>query len=475
MTTIVHWFRRDLRISDNTSLSRAAREADRVVPVFILDDHYRNDPNVGPARFRFLRETLAELERTLPRLGGRLILRRGPASTALPRLLRETGASAVYANHEIGPYPERRDREVQTAVEAVGARLRLFPDALLVEPDAIATAAGDPFTVYMPFSRRWTATEKREPEPSPSSLATPDLPSLPLASVRVWKDLPGDPAAPAGGESKARSLLGDFLTRAIGNYAAARDFPAKAATSRLSPHLHFGAISARSIRAAAIEASRAAGSARRQGIHRFGLELAWREFCHHVLFHFPRVAEGSFRAEFDRLAWKSNPVGVAAWKEGRTGFPFVDAAMRELSTTHWMHNRARMVAASFLAKDLHVHWREGEKWFEHELADADLANNNGGWQWAAGAGTDAAPYFRIFHPVLQSKKFDPLGRYVRRFVPELARVPAEKIHEPWTMTEGEQRASGCRIGKNGDYPLPILDHAREREVARELFRASPKS
>ncbi len=469
MTTIIHWFRRDLRVCDNTALFRASRDADRVVPAFILDDHYAKDPNVGPSRFRFLRESLAELERALPRFGGRLILRPGPASEALPRLLQETAAGAVYANHEIGPYPERRDRKAQAAVERAGGTLRLFSDALLVEPDAVATGAGDPYTVYTPFSKKWRSVEKRSPGPDPRSLSTPNLPGAPIDRVRAWRDLPAEPAAPPGGEAMARALLADFLENRAAGYAGDRAFPARPSTSRLSPHLHFGTISPRTIRAAAREAWRAASPSRRASIDRFVLQLGWREFYHHVLFHFPRVAEENFKPEFDRLPWRSNPAGLTAWKEGRTGFPLVDAAMRELSTTHWMHNRARMVAASFLTKDLHIDWREGEKWFERELADADLANNNGGWQWAAGSGTDAAPYFRIFHPVLQSKKYDPEGHYIRRYVPELSRVPAEKIHEPWTLSGEEQRASRCRIGI--DYPAPILDHAAEREEALRMFEA----
>jgi deoxyribodipyrimidine photo-lyase len=474
VTTILHWFRRDLRVRDNTALSRASRDADRVVPVFVLDDHYAHDPDVGPARFRFLRESLEELARSLGRFGGRLVVVPGPAAAALPALLARTGADAVYANLEIGPYPESRDRAARDAVEAAGAAFRLFPDALLVEPDAITTASGEPFTVYAPFFRRWAATEKRGPEPDPVPLSTPDVPGVPLARVRAWRDLSADPAAPAGGEEEARRLLDRFLGEPAGAYAADRDFPARRATSRLSPHLHFGTTSPRTIRSAAAEAWKAAAPRARPGIDRFVRELAWREFFHHVLFHFPRVAEGNFRTEFDGMPWRDDPAGLAAWKAGRTGFPLVDAAMRELATTHWMHNRARMVAASFLTKDLHLDWRHGEKWFAHELADADLANNNGGWQWAAGTGTDAAPYFRIFHPVLQSKKFDPDGAYIRRFVPELARVPAAKIHEPWTMTDAEQRAAGCGIGR--DYRAPILDHAREREVALNLWeqiRAHP--
>ncbi len=472
MTTLVHWFRRDLRIEDNTALARAARDGERVVPVFVLDDHYADDPTVGPARLRFLRESLEDLERRLAGIGGRLILRTGPAARALPSLLAETGADAVYANAEIGPYPERRDREAAAAVEAAGGRLRLFADELLVAPDAIATGAGDPYTVFTPFAKRWMAAEKPAPLPAPSALDSPDLPGVSVGRVRAWRDLVADGAAPRGGESEALARLSRFFEGAVARYARDRERPAVPGTSRLSPHLHFGTVSARTVRAAAESAWSDAAAPARESLRRFGLELAWREFFHHVLFHFPRVAAESFRREFDALAWRTDPRGLEAWQRGRTGFPLVDAAMRELSQTHWMHNRARMVAASFLTKDLHLHWREGEAWFAHELADADLANNNGGWQWAAGTGTDAAPYFRVFNPVLQSKRFDPEGLYIRRFVPELSRVPDEKVHEPWTMTPEEQRAAGCVIGR--DYPAPIVDHAKEREVALAMARNSSR-
>ena len=469
--TVVHWFRRDLRVADNTALSRAGRDAERVVPVFVLDDHYAEDPeeNVGPARFRFLRESLEDLAASLPRVGGRLIVRRGPASRALPELLRETGADAVYANAEIGPHPQERDRAAAAALEAAGARLRLFPDALLVEPDAIATGAGEPYTVFTPFSRKWLAAEKRNPEPEPATLDTPELPSVPLAAVRSFRSLEADPLGPTGGEAAARELVRTFFEKRVARYAEDRERPAVAGTSRLSPHLHFGTVSPRTLRAAAERAWTGEEKRGRAGVERFVLELAWREFFHHVLFHFPRVARESFRPEFDALSWRDDEDSLAAWKAGRTGYPLVDAAMRELSTTHWMHNRARMVAASFLTKDLHLHWRHGERWFAHELADADLANNNGGWQWAAGSGTDAAPYFRIFSPVRQSQRFDPEGAYIRRHVPELAGVPAERIHEPWTMTAAEQSRAGCRIGVGGDYPRPIVDHDAERKVALAMW------
>jgi deoxyribodipyrimidine photo-lyase len=472
LTTIVHWFRRDLRVDDNTALFRAARDADRVVPVFVLDDHYGRDPRVGPARFRFLRDSLADLDAGLRRIGGRLVVRPGPASRALPALLVETGAEAVYANAEIGPYPERRDREAESAVASAGGRLRLFADELIVAADALSTGAGDPFTVFTPFSKRWLAAEKAEPAPAPAALATPELPGVPLARVGAWRDLGEDANAPRGGETEARAVLSRFLDGPAETYAEARNVPGREGTSRLSPHLHFGTISARTVRARAEDCRRDAPFAARESLRRFELELGWRDFYHHVLFHFPRVASESFRPEFDRMDWRTGGGALEAWKRGTTGYPIVDAAMRQLSTTHWMHNRARMIAASFLTKDLHVHWREGEAWFEHELADADLANNNGGWQWAAGSGTDAAPYFRIFNPVLQSRKFDPEGRYIRRFVPELVRVPLERIHEPWTMTPEEQRGAGVRIGV--DYPGPIVDHARERELALEMFKSVAK-
>jgi deoxyribodipyrimidine photo-lyase len=472
--TILHWFRRDLRLDDNTALSAAARDSDGVVPVFVLDDHYARDPNVGPSRFRFLRESLENLEAALEKVGARLVVRRGPAAEALPRLLAETGAGAVYANDEIGPYPERRDREAAAAVEAAGATFRVFPDELVVPADEIATDSGAPYTAYTPFLKRWTAAPKRPPVARPARFAAPAVASVPLASVRAWRDLPADQAAPPGGEDAARARLDRFVGERLSDYARDRDFPARRGTSGLSPHLHFGTISARAVFAAVRAAGADAPPGAEAGVSRFLAELAWRDFFHHVLSHFPRVAERNFRREFDRLAWRENGEGLAAWKEGRTGFPFVDAAMRELAATHGMHNRARMVAASFLTKDLHLHWRHGESWFERQLADADLANNNGGWQWAAGTGTDAAPYFRIFHPVLQSRRFDPEGEYIRRFVPELSRVPASKIHEPWTMSAAEQRQALCAIGPGADYPAPILDHARERLVALRMFDAVKK-
>jgi len=466
LSGLIHWFRRDLRIADNTALWSAARDAERVIPVFILDDHYARDGNIGPARFRFLRESLEELAGSLAAAGSRLILRPGPASRALPELLEETGASGVYANFEIGPYPEKRDVEARSALEARGGHLRLFPDALLVEPDAVATQAGEPYTVFTPFSRKWEAAEKREPLGRPGDLTTPAVKSVSLDRVRAWRSLPAQEASPRGGEKEAGRLLREFCSSAVAGYARARHVPAIEGTSRLAAHLHFGTISPRTVRDAVLEAAGDRSGAR-LGTREFLRQLAWRDFFHHVLYHFPRVAGESFRREFDGFPWRENPELYEVWKRGATGYPFVDAAMRQLRSEHWMHNRGRMVVASFLTKDLHIDWRRGEAWFEHELADADLANNNGGWQWAAGTGADAAPYFRILHPTLQARKFDPRGHYIRRWLPELARVPLTRVHEPWTMSAREQKDARCEIGK--DYPVPVVDHAAERKTALELF------
>ena len=465
MPPIVHWFRRDLRIADNTALSAAARDGDGALGVFVLDDHYGDDAGIGSSRFRFLRESLEELERDLAAAGGRLVVRRGPAAEALPRLLAETGASAVYANAEIGPWPEERDGEVSRALDSAGSRLRLHPDALLVEPDALLSGSGEPYTMYSPFAKAWDAVEKKRPVALPARFSAPSLASVPLARVRAWKDLEGGDGTPHGGSVEAGKLLADFVARALAEYGRDRDFPALDATSRLSPHLHFGTISPRTVLAAVTDARREVS--RLPGAAKFVRELAWREYFHHLLFHFPRVARESFHREMDALPWRSDPASVDLWKQGRTGYPFIDAGMRQLAASHWMHNRARMAAASFLTKDLHAHWREGERWFELQLADADLANNNGGWQWVAGTGADASPFFRIFNPVLQSKKFDPSGAYIRRWVPELEQVPDDRIHEPWTMKPEEQSAAGCRIG--ADYPAPVVDHARERAAALEGY------
>lgn len=447
MTAILHWFRRDLRIEDNRALHAAGRDADAVVPVFILDDHYLRDQSVGPSRFVHLRESLEDLDRNLRSLSSALLVVPGPAEKVFPELVRRTGASAVYANAEIGPYPEARDERARKAIELVGARLRLFQDGLAVDPETLRSGEGKPYTVFAPFSKKWKSSEKRAPVPRPAALRPVDFPSVPVARVKAWRGLAANPLAARGGETEARKRFFEFLRFPVGVYGDWRDYPAQDATSRLSAALHFGTISSRTMVHAAAERVRSSSPEEKANIETFVTELCWREFFHSVLLNFPHVASGAFRREFDLLEWNDPGLEYFSWTEGRTGYPFIDAAMRQLTTENWMHNRARMAVASFLVKDLHLSWQIGEKWFEHSLVDADLANNNGGWQWAAGTGTDAAPYFRIFNPVLQSKKFDPSGDYIRKFIPELAHLSNEEIHLPRD---------------------PIVDH--EREKAETLRR-----
>jgi len=447
MSRAIFWFRRDLRLADNTALFSASRDFDDVYPVFVLDDHYAEDPSVGPSRFVFLRESLAALERDVREAGGRLTIVPGPPADALSGLLAATGASAVYANEEIGPYPQERDAEVRGAIERAGAKLRLFSDSVAVDPRAIANAEGRPYTVFAGFSKKWRAAEKPDPHPAPAVLAAAPGRSVPVDRVRAWKDLAANPRAPRGGERIALAALDRFLER-IGRYSSMRDIPASEGTSRLSAALHFGAVSPRTVLSRARAAWRDAAPEERKSIEKFADELCWREFFHALLFHFPHAVSGAFRREMDAIEWDEPGERFEAWKEGRTGYPFIDAAMRQLRDENWMHNRARMATASFLTRDLHVDWREGERWFSRQLADADLANNNGGWQWAAGTGADAAPWFRVFNPVLQGKKFDPSGDYVRRHVPELAHLPAGEIHEPRS---------------------PIVEHAVEREEALRRY------
>ena len=447
MTTILHWFRRDLRIDDNRALHAAARDAETVVPLFILDDHYLNDPNVGPSRFVFLRESLQDLDSNLRSISSSLLVVPGPAEKVFPELIRRLQASAVYANAEIGPYPESRDQRARGSIELVGARLCLFQDGLAVDPETLRSREGKPYTVFTPFSKKWKAAEKRVPCPRPAALRPVEHRSVPLAKVKAWKNLAANPKAPRGGETEARRKFLDFLRFPVGVYGDWRDYPAQDGTSRLSAALHFGTISARTMLHAASDRMRDSSPEERANIETYVTELCWREFFHSVLLNFPHVATGAFRREFDQLEWNDPGLEYFAWTEGRTGYPYIDAAMRQLAEENWMHNRARMAVASFLVKDLHLSWQIGEKWFEHSLADADLANNNGGWQWAAGTGTDAAPYFRIFNPVLQSKKFDPNGDYIRKYVPELAHLSNDEIHLPRD---------------------PIVDH--EKEKAETLRR-----
>ncbi len=467
MTTAVLWLRRNLRLDDNRVLDAAQRAADAVVPVFVLDDHYLEE-DVSPPRLAFLRASLEELARDLDAKGSRLVVRKGPAGAALAALCRETEADAVFAHADHEPHGKELLEEVRRALSAQGTRLHVVEDLLLLPPETLTTGEGRPFTVYTPFSRRWLEADKPAPVPeparvpAPARVLAPDFPSLSLDRPRAFRER-GAPRNPAAGARAARALWSAFLPGRLAAYAEERDRPDLAGTSRLSPHLRFGTIGIRRVLADAREAWRNLDARGRRGAETFVKEIAWREFYAGILHHVPRVLTENFRREFDAFPWVKGEEAdrrFEAWAAGRTGYPIVDAGMRQLAEEGWMHNRVRMVAASFLTKNLLVDWRRGEAFFRRLLADGDRASNAGGWQWAAGTGTDAQPFFRIFNPVLQGRRFDPEAAYVKRWVPELARVDAraEDLHAPWTLAAPPK-----------DYPAPIVDHAEARRVALAAF------
>lgn len=467
MNTIIHWFRRDLRVTDNTALHAAWKGADRVVPVFCWDEAILRAPDVGAARVAFLLRSLESLASNLAVLGHRLIVRHGPPHEVIPGLAAEAGASAVHVNRDYEPYSRARDGRVEAALAAGGRRLVSFKDSVVWEEREILTGAGGPYTVFTPYSKAWRARPRPAPVPriGRAKVALPaEWVSLPLPADGAALGHPLRQEIPPAGERAATQALEAFVKSRVYGYSERRDFPADdEGTSRLSAHLRFGTINIRTL-LARLEAAReaAGGEAERKGCHVWESELIWREFYVQILANFPHVATGAFRPEYDRLAWSGKEEWFRAWCEGRTGYPIIDAAMRCLAATGWMHNRMRMAVAMFLTKDLLIPWQRGENWFMRMLVDGDLASNNGGWQWSAGTGTDAAPYFRIFNPVSQGMKFDPKGAFVRRWVPELARVPDAVLHEPW-----EDPLWLSRTG----YPPPIVDHKVQRDRCLAMYKA----
>jgi deoxyribodipyrimidine photo-lyase len=462
------WFRRDLRCVDHAALYHALKAARRVYCAFVFDrailDPLRADGCVADRRVAFIRASLAELDARLRAAGGGLIVRHGFATGEIPRLAAELGVDAVFANRDYEPDAIARDARVQAAVAGDGRALHLIKDQVIFERDEVLTASGAPFTVFTPYKTAWLKKLSEfylKPYPVERYLGAlapaPGAPCIPaLESIGFT---PAEPPL-AAGEAGAAALFDDFKRR-LDAYAEARDFPARKGPSYLSVHLRFGTISIRALAAYAH-----ARSARSQGAAAWLSELIWREFYQQLLFHHPYVATRSFRPQFDRIEWDDDEDRFAAWCEGRTGYPLVDAAMAQLNRTGYMHNRLRMVAASFLTKDLGIDWRRGERYFARQLNDYDLASNNGGWQWAASTGCDAQPYFRIFNPVAQSRKFDPDGKFIKRYLPQLARFAPHEIHAPWLVPLERQRQAGCAIGV--DYPAPIVDHAEAR--ARTLAR-----
>ncbi len=471
---ILHWFRKDLRLDDNPALSEAVADAcSDVVPFYASDPDALARPDLAPTRVRFVLDALAQLSASIAARGSRLALAHGDAAEVVTRAARAVQADAVYWNDEYEPALRARDDRIEHALRAAGIQVKRFHDRLLVPPGFVHTAAGTPYTVYTPFRKACEALPLAAPHAAVEKLAAHELPSPRLATLeRLGYAEPGSTPWPAG-ESHAHERLQRFLGATdqgpgagLAHYATQRDAPAARATSQLSADLKFGCIGIRRV-VHGVLAAAAHDTGLRDHAGRFVQELRWRDFYAHVLWHFPHVEHGAFRPAFAALRWRGSESEFAAWCAGRTGYPIVDAGMRELAATGFMHNRVRMITASFLTKDLLLDWRRGERWFMNHLVDGDLANNNGGWQWAAGTGTDAAPYFRIFNPVTQGMRFDEAGAYVRQWCPELAGLPAAVVHCPWVARPAMLAAAGVTLGKT--YPHPIVDHAERREQALAMY------
>lgn len=457
MKVALHWFRRDLRITDNTALSAAAAEAEQVIPVYIRSDWHGSHRWTGAPRQEFLCGCLASLAANLESLGSRLVVRSGPADEALAHLVQETGAEAIFFNKDYDPF----GRAMEDRLRARGLPVRAFKDSVIHEEHEVLTGNGEMFKVYTPYSNAWKKLPKPAATAKLTRISTPaGIESLPLPTLADW-GLQSTAQILPSGESAARKRLQAFLAGPIFRYAAERDIPLGQTTSRLSADLRFGTLSIREIyhRAEALMAG--ASLEDRKGIGTFINELIWREFYMQILWHRPELLEQEFNPKYYRtLAWAEPGEAFERWKEGMTGFPIVDAGMRQLKATGWMHNRLRMIVAMFLTKDLHLDWRLGEQYFMQQLVDGEIASNNGGWQWSAGTGADAAPYFRIQNPWSQTKRFDPEGRYIKQWIPEIQNVPAAALMEP--------PKPGLRLAPG--YPLPIVDHAVERDRALAMFQ-----
>jgi deoxyribodipyrimidine photo-lyase len=456
----IHWFRRDLRLTDNTALHAALQGGADVVPVFILSQWQKTHRWTGLARQQFLCGCLASLAQAIQELGGRLIVRQGDAVEELRKLVRETKATAIYTNRDPDPFGRATEEAVEKMAGSEGCELVRCQDIAIHERDEVRTGTGGVFRVFTPYSRAWRKLEKPQLLPKLVGMRTPEgVSSLPLPTVATW-GLSGEVDTVQPGEKAARERMKQFLNGRIFRYDATRNLPAIAGGSRLSQDLRWGLLSPREVYLRSAEAAAKGDSAERKSGETFINELIWREFYLQVLWHNPRVLEEDYSPKFRNVQWRTDEEAFRRWCEGRTGFPIVDAAMRQMLATGYMHNRLRMISAMFLTKDLHIDWRLGESWFMRHLIDGEIASNNGGWQWSAGTGADAAPYFRIQNPWTQTTRFDPEGKFIQMWVPELAGVSPRKFMMP--PKDGLPIAAG--------YSAPMVDHATEREVTLRLFR-----
>ncbi len=467
---IVVWFRRDLRLADNPALHAAAASGAPVVPVYVHDMERPRAP--GGAGLWWLDKSLAALGADLAKVGSPLVLRRGPTVATLLEVAREAGATRLVHGRMHDGEDAGLEAEVARALGEAGVEVASHPGMLLTEPGEVRTGGGEPYKVYGPFWRALHAhMGEVKPLPAVRKLAPPPSP-VRTDEAAGWGLHPTGPDwsidfAGTPGEAGAHAALDAFVHEAMGRYELERAQPAEASTSRLSPHLHWGELSSRQVWAAACAAAEARGH---EGAReKFLSELAWRDFSYTVLASNPRLGSQNYLGRLEGLRWREDPAGLKAWRRGLTGYPIVDAGMRELWRSGWMHNRVRMITASFLIKDLLVDWREGERWFWDCLVDADEANNAINWQWTAGTGPDASPFFRVFTPIGQGERYDAGGAYVRKWCPELARVPDKFIHQPWAAPPAVLEGAGVRLGDT--YPKPIVDHAAARDRALAAYKA----
>jgi deoxyribodipyrimidine photo-lyase len=470
MSRICFWFRRDLRLYDNVGLRRARDEADKLFTVYLVDGSHEHWPHRNGDRLRFKLDCVRALADDVESAGGTLIRRvTEQFGEEFLNLSDELDLDAVYWNRAYEPYERERDERVREALTQQGVSVETFKDQVLFEKREITTQKDDPYKVFTPYSNNWKSRKKPSPvEPvesidSPEGVESGRCPSVDELGLETRLEDRGWPP----GESAARDRMREFLREPVLDYDEVRDRPDLDGTSRLSPYLRFGLLSVRELYRGC--RNRFQEADRTEGIETFVDELIWRDFYHQILWNFPRVATGNFHQKYDALEWRWDERQFEAWTRGETGYPIVDAAMRQLNETGWMHNRLRMIVASFLTKDLLIHWKHGERYFMNRLLDGDTAANNGGWQWAASTGTDAVPYFRIFNPVSQSEKYDPEGDFIRSYCPELSSLSADHIHAPFDADRETLAEADVSLGD--DYPEPIVNHTTARERALERFEA----
>jgi deoxyribodipyrimidine photo-lyase len=471
MTPVICWLRRDLRLVDNAALYQALQTGQPMIVLFIFDPAILKSNRMAAVRVKFMLAALEALDAELRDYGGRLLVRHGKPVEAFPGIVEETGATQVFFNRDYTPFARKRDGEVEAVLQSAGVDVVSVHDRLLVTPEMIESNSGKPYSVYTPFKNKWREIINEDP-PHPldyrlsgenlfdlTKVDTPDVPTL----TELGFEETSVPIPPADSKSALKRLR-EFMAQKVYDYKERRNIIAspgdpRLGTSFMSPYIRFGLVSLRQVREASADAYRETSSQmKRDNVVGYMNEIVWHEFYTHVLWHFPHVKTEDFNPKYKAVKFRYPDETLEAWKAGMTGFPIVDAAMRQMDAVGWMHNRARMIVASFMTKDLLLYWTEGELYFMQRLMDGDLAQNNGGWQWAAGTGTDAQPYFRIFNPVSQSKKFDPDGTFIREWLPELRDVPEKYIHEPHLMSTPPK-----------NYPKPIVDHKEARQRVLEAF------